>query len=298
MLPIIDTHQHLWDIHQFSLPWLASDGIESLRKNYLMSDYLETSASSRVAKTVYMEVDVAPEDKVAEAEFVTELCRRTDNPMAGAVIGGYPGQADFRTYMNRFRNNRSIKGIRQVLHVPETEKGHCLTPAFVKDIQFLGEMGMSFDLCIRPAELADTLALVDQCPDTQFILDHCGNADPNIINGTMAHDPENSGSHSKEQWLCDIKALGEREHVVCKISGIIARAPEGWGPDTLAPTVNHCLDSFGPDRVIFGGDWPVCTLGASFGAWAQALREIIAHRPEEAQRKLLAANAERIYSLD
>ena len=79
---------------------------------------------------------------------------------------------------------------------------------------------------------------------------------------------------------------------------IAARVTEGWQADTLAPTVNHCLDSYGPDRVIFGGDWPVCTLGAPFGAWAKALRKIISQRPEEEQRQLLAENAERIYNLD
>ena len=93
-------------------------------------------------------------------------------------------------------------------------------------------------------------------------------------------------------------ALGEREHVVCKISGIIARAPEGWSADSLAPTVNHCLDSFGPDRVVFGGDWPVCTLGAPLSKWIASLRRIIKDRPESLQRKLLHDNAERIYRLN
>ncbi len=85
--------------------------------------------------------------------------------------------------------------------------------------------------------------------------------------------------------------------VGCKISGIIAHAPEGWTADTLAPTVNHCLDSFGPERVVFGGDWPVCNFGASLGEWVAALRQIVSGRPEEDQAKLLAGNAERLYGL-
>ena len=298
MLAIVDTHQHLWNIEQFNLPWLDSEGVEMLRKNHLMSDYLKTSADANVSKTVYMEVDVAATDRVAEANYVTELCQQDDNPMAGAVIGGQPGQGGFRTYISSFKDNHYIKGVRQVLHVPDTVKGHCLGQDFVNDIQFLGDVDLCFDLCLRPGELADAIELVDRCPNTRFILDHCGNADPNIINGASAYEPENPTSHSKEQWERDIATLGAREHVVCKISGIVARVTEGWQADTLAPTVNHCLDSFGPDRVIFGGDWPVCTLGAPFGAWAKALREIISHRPEEEQRQLLAENAERIYNLD
>ena len=241
-----------------------------------------------------MEVDVAATQRIAEAEFVAGLCGADDNPMAGAVIGGSPGEEGFRAYIDHFKDNDFIKGVRQVLHVPQAEPGRCLQERFVRDVQYLGEIGLSFDLCLRPSELGDAVGVVDQCPDTRFIVDHCGNADPQIVNGAAKRDP----IHTKEQWQRDMAALGEREHVVCKISGIIARAPAGWSADTLGPTVDHCLDSFGPDRVVFGGDWPVCNFGASLGAWVAALREIVSGRPEEEQAKLLAGNAERLYGLE
>ena len=298
MLPIVDTHQHMWNLAQFALPWLEGEGMEPLRKNYLMSDYLAAAEGAGIARTVYMEVDVAAAQRIAEAEFVAGLCRADDNPMAAAVIGGSPGEEGFRAYIDRFKGNDFIKGVRLVLHVPDAEPGRCLQERFVRDVQYLGEIGMSFDLCLRPSELGDAVGLVDQCPDTLFIVDHCGNADPQIVNGAAEYDPANPFSHTKEQWQRDMVALGAREHVVCKISGIIARAPAGWSADTLAPTVNHCLDSFGPDRVVFGGDWPVCNFGASLGAWVAALREIVSGRPEEAQAKLLAGNAERLYGLE
>ena len=298
MLPIVDTHQHMWNLAQFALPWLEGEGMEPLRENHLMSDYLAAAEGAGIARTVYMEVDVAAEQHIAEAEFVAGLCRADDNPMAGAVIGGSPGEEGFCAYIDRFKDNDFIKGVRQVLHVPDAEPGRCLQERFVRDMQYLGEIGMSFDLCLRPSELGDTVGLVDQCPGTRFIVDHCGNADPQIVNGAAEHDPANPFSHTKEQWQRDMAALGAREHVVCKVSGIIARAPAGWSADMLAPTVNHCLDSFGPDRVVFGGDWPVCNFGASLGAWVAALREIVSGRPEEEQAKLLAGNAERLYGLE
>ena len=298
MLPIVDTHQHLWNLAQFALPWLEGEGMEPLRKNHLMSDYLAAARGAGIARTVYMEVDVAAEQRIAEAEFVAGLCRADDNPMAAAVIGGSPGEEGFRDYIDRFKDEDVIKGVRQVLHVPDAEPGHCQQERFVRDVQYLGEIGMSFDLCLRPSELGDAVGLVDQCPDTLFIVDHCGNADPQIVSGAVEHDPANPFSHTKEQWQRDMAALGEREHVVCKISGIIARAPVGWSADALAPTVNHCLDSFGPDRVVFGGDWPVCNFGASLSAWVAALREIVSGRSEEEQAKLLAGNAERLYGLE
>ena len=293
MLPIVDTHQHIWDLAQFALPWLEGEGMEPLRKNHLLSDYLAAAKGAGIARTIYMEVDVAPVQRIAEAEFVAGLCRADDNPMAGAVIWGSLGEGGFRAYRSEEHTSELQSQSTLVLHVPQAEPGRCLQERFVRDVQYLGEIGLSFDLCLRPSELGDAVGVVDQCPDTRFIVDHCGNADPQIVNGAA-----NPFSHTKEQWQRDMAALGEREHVVCKISGIIARVPAGWSADTLVPTVDHCLDSFGPDRVVFGGDWPVCNFGASLGAWVAALREIVSGRPEEEQAKLLAGNAERLYGLE
>ena len=298
MLPIVDTHQHLWDLRRFSLPWLDGEGTGPLRGNHLLGDYLAASEGTGIDRTLYMEVDLDPDQRPEEAEFAIGMCESPDNPVAGAVISGSPGEEGFRDYVDRFRDNRFVKGVRQVLHVPNAEPGRCLREEFVRDVRYLGEAGMSFDLCLRPAELGDAVQFVDQCPETRFILDHCGNADPGIVNGAAGHDQANPFSHTREQWLSDIGALGEREHVGCKISGIVARAPAGWNAATLAPTVDHCLDSFGPERVVFGGDWPVCNLGADLGSWTAALREIVSGRPREEQARLFAGNAARIYGLE
>ena len=90
--------------------------------------------------------------------------------------------------------------------------------------------------------------------------------------------------------------LAKQPHVTCKISGVVAKAPQPqWTADDLAPVVNHCLDAFGPDRVVFGGDWPVCRLGGELAAWVAALRQIVQSRPEVQQRQLLHDNAQRLY---
>ena len=104
--------------------------------------------------------------------------------------------------------------------------------------------------------------------------------------------------HEPDQWKRDIEALGQQENVVCKISGVIARLPEGKdAAECLADTVNHCLDSFATDKVVFGSDWPVCTLGATYRLWVEALNAIIADRSEEVGRKLLHDNAIAFYGL-
>jgi L-fuconolactonase len=90
--------------------------------------------------------------------------------------------------------------------------------------------------------------------------------------------------------------LGERKHVVCKISGIVAQVPQpDWSAEDLAPIVNHCLDAFGPDRVIFGSDWPVCRLGAELADWVRALQAIVHDRPRDQQRKLFHDNAQALF---
>ncbi len=295
MIPIVDTHQHLWDLEQFSLPWLAD--VEALNNNYRMDDYQRATAESGVAKTVYMEVDVAPEQRLAEVDFVSDLCARDDNPMAGAVISGSPGDAGFADYMARFSDNAYVKGVRQVLHVPSAARGACVEPRFVEGMHLLGSMGKCFDLCMRPSELGDAVALVEQCPDTLFIVDHCGNADPQVVSGDVEPDLENPFSHDRQQWMDDMQALGAHDNVVCKLSGIVARAPRGWTAETLAPTVEHCIASFGADGAVFGGDWPVCTLGAPLGEWVAALRQIVKGHSEEDQRRILHDNAVRLYGL-
>ena len=290
-IPIIDTHQHLWDTDQFELPWL--EGAAVLKKNHTMADYLAAVEGLDVAKTVYMEVDVAAHDREREVEFVIDLCSRDDNPMAGAVICADPGSPGFEDYVRKFAGSPSIKGVRRVLHAPETEKGRCLGEDFVRDVQLLGELGLSFDICLRPNELVDAVELADRCPGTRFIVDHCGNADPAVVAGTS-----NGSSHGREQWMQDMEALGQRPHVVCKISGIVARVSDPWSPADLAPTVNHCLDVFDPERVVAASDWPVCTLGAPVAAWFAALREIISSRSAADQQRLLHDNAVQLYSLE
>lgn len=281
-IPIIDTHQHLWDLTRFRLPWL--DGGGPLATSHTMEDYLRAADGLNIVQTVYMEVDVTPEQHVAEAEYVLDLCRRDDNPMAGAVIGGRPGGEDFAAYIARFAGNPAIKGVRQVLHGGGTPPGACLSEAFVRGVRLLGEASLRFDLCLRPGELLDGARLADLCPETRFVLDHCGNPD------VQARD--------LSAWRRDIEAVAQRPNVVCKISGIVASAkPDGWTADDLAPIVHHVADAFGRERIFFGGDWPVCTKTATLREWIEALQAIVAHWSEADRRRLFHDNAAAFYEL-
>jgi predicted TIM-barrel fold metal-dependent hydrolase len=290
MFPIVDTHQHLWDLEQFKLAWFdpATPEGKILGKNFTPREYAEATKGLNVVKAVYMEVDVIPEQQQKEADFIVALCESKQTPTCAAVVSGRPNSAGFEKYAKQFKGHKYVKGIRQVLHVKDTPAGYCLDDQFVKGIQLLGELGLSFDLCVRPAELPDHTKLVDQCPNTRFILDHCGNGD-------LKHTPA-----QRDQWKKDMAEIAKRKNVVGKVSGFIASAPARgkWTLDDLAPIVNHTLDVFGPDRVMFGGDWPVVLLGAeSYADWATALRAIVNDRSEEQQKKLFHDNAVKFYGI-
>ena len=259
-----------------------------IRRTFLIPDYVRDTRGLNVVRTVYMEVNIHPSQQQAEAEYAISLCERDDNSMAGAVIGGYPYDDGFAGYITPLARHKAVKGVRTVLHDADRPKGMCLQPRFVENIRRLGDLGLSFDLCMRPDEVLDGVTLAENCPHTRFIVDHCGNLGLQPTEATV-----------QEKWRDGIRAAADQKNMFIKISGIIASAKKNeWSPDDLAPTINFCLDTFGEDRCIFGGDWPVCLLGATFRQWVHALKEIVKDRSAAFQQKLFHDNALMVYRLN
>ena len=292
---IVDTHQHLWDLDRLTLLWL--DGApQKLRQNFTTKEYLAATRGLNM-RAVYMEVDVTPADHVIEAEHVIRLSADAAHPTEAAVIGGRPGEEGFEAYTRRFAKSSAVKGVRRVLH-GDVPRGHCLEPTFVDSMRLLGKLDLSFDLCLRPGELSDGVRLAKMCPSTRFIVDHCGNADPVAFMQKANTSSDKPPAHDSDRWRRDIDAFAALDNVVCKISGVVAGVTTSTNrAEQLAPIVNHCLDAFGPDRVFFGGDWPVCLMGATLREWIDTLTEIVAERPADQRRKLWHDNAVRLYSL-
>ena len=289
---IVDAHQHQWDLSKFKLPWLAN-APEVYRHSYRPQEYAEATRGLNV-RAVYMEVDLEPSARPAEAEYVSDLCRNKSGATQAAVIGGNPAADGFEDYIKHAQVSGFVRGVRQVLHSDSTPPGTCLAAKFVEGVRLLGKLNLCFDLCMRPKELGDGRKLAELAPDTRFVLDHCGNADPKAFLSETGGEPS---SHNPDAWKRDMDGLAKRPNLICKISGIVSRAPEKWGPEHLAPIVNHCLDTFGPDRVVFGGDWPVCLVKAPLIKWVDALKQITASRPVADQKKLWCENATRFYSI-
>ncbi|HUI42500.1 MAG TPA: amidohydrolase [Terriglobia bacterium] len=289
-LRIVDTHQHLWDLDLCSYAWIEAQpapsslaaGRPGLRRSFRMPDYLEAVAGLGVEKTVHLEADVDEPYMLAETRHALALAADPNNPLSGVVACGRPEHDDFKEYLDQIAGHRALKGIRRVLHTMPDEVGQGRT--FKDNVRSLAGYDLSFDICVLARQLPIALRLVEYCPEVNFVLDHCGV--PQVKEKIL--DP----------WRADIRRLAALPNVCCKVSGIVAYAdPERWTPADLRPYVEHVIDCFGWRRVMFGSDWPVCTLSASFRQWVDALSSITDGARPADRAGLFHDNAVRVYRL-
>ncbi len=272
---IVDTHLHLVYMDRFSYPWLAGAG--ALNRDWHVEGYFAEADRLGIEAALHMEVDVAEQDMEAETRFVLGAHPR----VVGAIAAARPESVDFPAYLERIAAIRGVKAIRRVLHTSPDDLSQ--SPLFAENIRLLGDRRLPFDLCVLARQLPVGAQLVSKCPDTQFVLDHCGVPD---VAG-KALDP----------WREDIKALAARPNVAAKISGIVAYARPDWTVADLRPFVEHIIECFGWDRVVFGSDYPVLTLTADLTRWVTALKQIVGGASADEQARLFHRNAERIYRL-
>jgi len=273
---IVDTHLHLVYQDRFSYPWL--EDVPALNRQWTADTYFAEAETLGIEAALHMEVDVAEQDMLAETEFVTRLHPR----IAGAIAAARPEHKDFRDHLQRLAEIPGLRGIRRVLHTMPDELSQ--TDRFVENVQRLANYKLPFDLCVRADQLPIGTQLVAQCPDVQFVLDHCGV--PKVAEQEL------------EPWRTHIRELARHPNVAAKISGVVAYAGPDWTLETLRPFVEHVIDSFGWDRVVWGSDHPVCTLTANLTRWVEATRALIAGASTDEQARLLHRNAERIYRIE
>ncbi len=277
---IVDTHQHLWDLEKFSYSWLEKN--PPLNRTFCMEDYLEATRGLGVEKSVHVEADVDERFMLDETLYVAKLAEDPGNPLAGVVATARPERPDFAEFVERLARIPQVKGVRRVLHVQPDRVGE--SPLFAQNVALLAAYGLTFDFCVQERQLPIAKRIVQACPKVNFVLDHCGS--PRVKEKIL--DP----------WRQNIREIAGFPNVVCKVSGLVAYADhENWTPEDLRPYVEHVIESFGWDRVMFGSDWPVCTLAASFQRWVETLNILVLRASEEERDKLFAKNAERVYRL-
>jgi predicted TIM-barrel fold metal-dependent hydrolase len=279
-MKIVDTHQHLWDLERFSFSWTRKH--PTLDRSFRMEDYLAATAGLEVSKSVHVEADVDEPDMLGETRYILGLAARDDNPLEGVVACARPEGADFEQNIEQIAGHPKLKGVRRVLHVVPDDTVD--RPGFIDNVRALARYGLSFDICVLARQLPIAVRLVGECPGVEFILDHCGN--PLVREQVF------------EPWAGDIRELASYPNVVCKISGLVTNADaEKWTPEDLRPYVEHVIESFGWERVMFGSDWPVCLLASSYRRWVEALMFLTEGAGEGERRRLFSENAERVYRL-
>jgi len=277
--PIVDTHVHIWDLGRLRYPWLAS--VPLLNKNHLIEDYRRACGAVPVAKMVFVQCECDPSCFQQEVEWVTEVAR-VDPRIRGIVAWAPLEKGDAaEPELTGLAANPLVKGIRRIIQF-ESDIGFCLRPDFVRGVQRLPRHGLSFDLCINHRQLANTITLVRQCPNVRFVLDHMGK--PDIKAGLL--DP----------WRAELRELARMENVGCKLSGLVTEADFAqWTPANLQPYLDHVVDCFGFDRVMFGGDWPVSTQATDYPRWVATLDAALHGSAPDDLHKVYVRNGEAFY---
>ena len=280
--PIIDAHVHLWDPERVEIPWLA--GVPKINRPMGLVDYSEATDGVEIAGLVYLQVEVHPVYALMEARDLVAMAA-TDPRIKGIVPWAPLEFGETARYFleELVALGPLVKGVRRIVQ-DEPDPEFCLQPRYVEGTRLLGDLGLTADLCCNFRQLGPTVELVRRCPGTEFILDHI--AKPNIRGGEM------------EPWATQIGELAALPNVLCKISGIVTEANhDGWAVADIRPYVEHALDAFGPERVVFGSDWPVVTLASTYRRWVDTLDEITSDWSGADRHKLWFENATRFYRL-
>ena len=279
-MKIVDTHQHLWDKDLFQYAWLQP--LPSLDRSFRLNDYADATHGLEIEKTVFVECDVDEAQVLDEALHFLRLAHDPRNRIAGVVASARPEKDGFKAYLDKVSGHPKLKGVRRILHTHPDELGQ--GKMFIENVARLETYGLSFDLCVLARQLPIAINLASRCPRVSFVLDHCGV--PEVKDQIF------------EPWREHIRALAKLPNVSCKVSGLVAYTDRAnWDAEDLRPFVEHVIEFFGWERVMFGSDWPVCNLTASYKRWVESLLALTQSAGEANQRKLFHDNAVRFYRL-
>lgn len=277
-LGIVDAHVHYWDPSVLRYPWL--EGLSSLDRPFLPAAYASATSGVPIDTSILVEANCLPHQTLDEADFF-EAVAGVDPRVAGIVaFASLTTPAELDRTLDALAARPRVKGVRH--NIQGEPSGFCTQRSFVDGVRKVGARGLTFDLCATHDQLRDVVELVRLCPDTRFVLDHCGK--PAIRDRLL--DP----------WRADIADLAECANVWCKISGLVTEAsPTDWRESDLVPYASHVVERFGTERVMYGSDWPVLTLAANYAAWFGFTEWLTKGWSDAERRAFYRGNALRAY---
>lgn len=276
---ILDSHVHFWAPDRLSYPWL--DAHPELKRNLLPSQYRESTQGYRIRSIIVIQADVVQGQGELEAEFVSNLGEHES--LIGASVAWAPlelGTGSFAV-IDRLATLPRVRGIRRNLQFDPDPK-LCIQPQFLEGAKYLASMKLTFDLCVDQRRLGSVVLFADRCPELRMVLDHCGKPTPSKKGFT--------------EWAGIVSILGACPNVYCKLSGLIDQITCGeTGYTEPERYILHILEAFGPERVMYGSDWPISNRFRLYGDWINELSRILEQQCIPDMDRIFYHNAKEFY---
>ena len=281
MISLLDTHQHLVYREKASYGW-TKDIPPLAEGNFTLDDYKTLTEGLGIGGTLFMETGVDDPDYQQETRFVKSLADNSDNGMIGLISSIRPESDEaFETWLEE-TIEMGVVGYRRILHVMPDDTSQ--SDIFRNNVRKIGVSGKTFDICFLPGQLPIACELAKACENTKLILNHCGV--PDIAGNGL--DP----------WRQDIKALAQIPNVICKLSGLMAYCALGTSSlETIEPYVDHALNCFGPNRMVWGSDWPVVNLAKGLPEWIAVTRKILGKLSADEASSIAYGTAQTVYKV-
>lgn len=275
---MIDAHHHLWRFDQARLPWIA-ESMPALRRDYLAADLETAIAGTGVERTIL----VHAQQNLDETGWMLDVARA--HPRIAGVVGWVPlVDPAVDGVLGRLAADTRLRGVRHIVH-DEPDDRYILRDDFNRGVARLRAHGLVYDVLIFATHLPHAIAFVDRHPDQPFVVDHI--AKPVIRASAFDH-----------AWAAGLRELARRPHVSCKLSGVVTEVRDpAWSAGRLHPYLEVALDAFGPSRLMFGTDWPVCRLKCEYAEWVAAVRGYIAPLSSAEQAAIMGGTAARVYGI-
>ena len=273
----IDSHHHFWKYSVAEYPWIG-DSMSALRRDFL-PEHLKAEIAAVGIDGV---VSVQARQTVGETEWLLSLA--DGNDFIKGVVGWVPlVEPGVREVIAKFAANPKLRAVRHVVQ-EEPDDRFILGEDFNRGVSMLKDFGLVYDILIFERQLAASIEFVDRHPQQIFVLDHI--AKPRI------------GDHAIEPWRANIRELARRQNVFCKVSGMVTEADwKTWSEEELRPYFDVVLEAFGPKRLMFGTDWPVCLAASGYGRWVEVVRKFAAGLSADEQEWLFGKTAKEAYRL-
>lgn len=277
---IIDSHQHFWDFRQpFDYDWLQEPQHKAICRNFLPADLKPHLDAAGVDRTVFVQT----QHNVQENRWALQLAEEND------FIAGVVGWIDLRSdacedQLLEFQDHPKFVGVRHIVQ-DEPDEDFIVRPEFLRGLRVLEKHQVPFDVLTYTQHLKHAVTLGEQLPDLPMVLDHLSK--PKIKAGLL------------DGWEQNLRAAAKFPNFVCKLSGMVTEADWGhWKPADLKPYVEIALEAFGPERCLFGSDWPVLELAATYEQVHATLVEVLGSISESEHRQIFGETAKRFYGLD